>query len=269
MLPSTYSEAAAALEADPTAVVVAGGTDVMVAVNEGTRQVDQWLSLRQVRNADRFDVDGQSVVLGAGTTFEQLLGERGIALPALAQAARTVGGPQIRVAATLGGNLATASPAGDSLPVLACYDAEIEIVGAMHNRRESLADFLVGPGQTGLRPGEVIASLQLPSTSGAQHFAKVGTRNAMVISVCSLAGRLDTSAGVARLAMGSASATVRRVPEAEALLLEGASPEDVGAAIAEACSPIDDHRASAAYRRHALGVLGSRMTRWLRDPGHA
>lgn len=268
LFPSTYSEAAAALEAHPSAVVVAGGTDVMVAVNDGSRQVDRWISLRRVQHADHFEVDGDSVLVGAGTTFEQILGPRGAALPALAEAARTVGGPQIRAAATLGGNLATASPAGDSLPALACYDTEIQIVGATHDRWVPLTDFLIGPGQTLLGPGEVIAALRLSSTSGAQHFAKLGTRNAMVISVCSLAGRLDADAGIARLAIGSASATVRRAVDAETLLLDGAPPDDVGAAVAEASSPIDDHRASAAYRRHALAVLGSRITRWLRNSDH-
>jgi CO/xanthine dehydrogenase FAD-binding subunit len=268
LFPSTYPDAAAALEANPSAAVIAGGTDVMVAVNEGSRRVDHWISLRRVVRADHYDADGDAVLLGAGTTFEQLLGERGNALPALAQAARTVGGPQIRAAATVGGNLATASPAGDSLPVLACYDAELQLVGATHERWLPLADFLVGPGKTDLRPGEVVAAVRLPSTAGTQHFAKVGTRNAMVISVCSLAGRLDRDAGIARLAFGSASATVRRAVEAEALLLDGAPPGDVGDALAAACSPIDDHRASAAYRRRALAVLGSRMTGWLREAEH-
>jgi len=262
--PESYREAASLLAETPDSTLVAGGTDVMVAVNDGRQRISQWISLDRIKQADAFDVDGAVVWLAAGVTFDQLLGTQVPGLHALAQAARTVGSPQIRAAATLGGNVATASPAGDSLPVLACCDAAIELVGPTNSRRVELAEFLRGPKQTSMDPGEVIAGIHLRSTSGAQHFAKVGTRNAMVISVCSLAGRLDRANGIARLAIGSASPTVKRMHEAEQLLLDGASASHVGAAVAAGADPIDDVRSSARYRHHALAVLGARLATWLR-----
>jgi CO/xanthine dehydrogenase FAD-binding subunit len=267
-MPTSYLEAALALDSDPHGCPVAGGTDVMVGVNEGTRQVRRWVALHRIAGARDVEHDAGRMRLGAGTTFEQILRHHAHDLPALAQAARTVGGPQIRAAGTIGGNVATASPAGDSLPVLLCHDTSIEVVGPTATRHQPLAEFLVAPKTNDLVANEVIAAVVLESTGGAQFFAKVGTRNAMVISVCSLAGRLDRSRGIARLAIGSAAPTARRDHAAEALLLDGAPPADVGAALAANASPIDDHRATAAYRRHALGVLGERMTRWLREHDH-
>ncbi|CAN5837207.1 xanthine dehydrogenase family protein subunit M [soil metagenome] len=262
--PESYHDAASLLAEMPESTLVAGGTDVMVAVNDGSRRIAQWISLARIEDADAIDIDGPVVRLGAGVTFEQLLGAHVPGLHALAQAARTVGSPQIRATATLGGNVATASPAGDSLPVLACCDAEIELIGATGVRRVDLAKFLRGPKQTSIAPAEVIAGIHLRSTSGGQHFAKVGTRNAMVISVCSLAGRLDRANGIARLAIGSAAPTVRRMFEAEQLLLDGAPAAHVGAAVAAGAAPIDDVRSSGRYRQHALGVLGTRLATWLR-----
>lgn len=263
--PESYREAATLLSDTPNATLVAGGTDLMVEVNDGRRHVERWIGLGRIRGAETVDVDGETVHLGAGVTFDQLVSSSLPALRALSQAARTVGSPQIRSAATLGGNVATASPAGDSLPVLACSDAVVELVGPNGGRTMDLDRFLVGPKRTAMGADEVIAGICLQSTTGAQHFAKVGTRTAMVISVCSLAGRLDRESGIARLAIGSASPTVMRLRDAETLLLEGAPPVAVGAAVAAGAYPIDDVRSSARYRRHALAVLGARLTTWLRD----
>lgn len=261
--PTTYAEAAHLRAEQPDAVVVAGGTDVMVPVNDGTRRVPRWISLRRVVDATGGERRDDDVWLDARTTFDALT--RGAYPTALAQAARTVGSPQIRAAGTLGGNLATASPAGDGLVPLLTYDAEVELVGVDGSRRVELSSFLLGPKRTALGPNEVIRRVRLVDTGGSQCFAKVGTRNAMVISICSLAGRLDTARGLARLACGSVGPTVVRAHAAEELLVAGAPPDEVAAAVRRAATPIDDHRATAAYRAHALGVLAARATVWLRD----
>jgi len=263
LFPTTYARAAALRSQHPDAVVVAGGTDVMVAVNDGRRDVDTWISTRRIVDRDRVEIDSSGprprIRLGAGVTMRQI--ERTLAtnLPALAEAARTVGGPQIRAAGTIGGNLATASPAGDTLPVLACYDAQIELVGPDHRRRVPLEGFVTGPKSTVLAADEMIGAVHLEAIEGAQAFAKVGTRNAMVISICSAAVRFDIRHREARIAMGSVGPTIVRASLAESLLLAGAPCREVAAAAAEATDPIDDHRSTARYRRYAIAVLVERL----------
>jgi CO/xanthine dehydrogenase FAD-binding subunit len=192
-------------------------------------------------------------------------------------AARTVGSPQIRNRGTLGGNLATASPAGDAIPPLAAAGATVEIASSAGARTVPVTDFCTGPGRSVLAPGELIAAVRAPVARGPQQFAKVGPRNAMVIAVCSLAVQLDPEARTVGAAIGSAAPTVVRAPEAEAFI-EGALDEAgawdrrgpiaepalarFGELVGAAARPIDDVRGSAAYRRHALAVLGRRALRW-------
>jgi CO/xanthine dehydrogenase FAD-binding subunit len=181
-------------------------------------------------------------------------------LPALAEASRTVGSPQIRNRGTIGGNLGTASPAGDALPPLLAERAEVELTSVRGSRVLPLEEFLLGVKRTALGPDELVTAVRVRPSGGAQTFMKVGPRNAMVIAICSLAVVVDTEAGEARAAFGSAAVTARRVtvPLAEAASL----PERV----AEAAAPIDDVRATAAYRSHALRVLtGRALERCLRS----
>ena len=194
-----------------------------------------------------------SVRLGAAVTYsEAMRGELSRLFPALGEASRTVGGPQIRNRGTIGGNLGTASPAGDAIPPLLAGGAEVELASVRGTRRLPLGEFLLGPKRNALAPDELILGVRATPARGPQTFMKVGPRNAMVISVVSLALVVDEERGEVRAAFGSAGPVVGLVtaPLGE----HGDLPERVAAA----ASPIDDVRGTAAYRRHALGVLARR-----------
>lgn len=257
--PRTVAEAVDAMADHPHHTLVAGGTDLMVEVNEGRRSPSGWIDTRSIDGIGSLDATPTGVTLGAGVTWATV-GAMTTALPALATAAATVGGPQIRNRATLGGNVVTASPAGDSLPALLCHDAEVEIASPTGGRTMALAEFLVGPKRCDLHPGELLVAIHLPLVSGAEAFVKLGPRPAMAIAAVSVSGRLDPDRGVARLAVGAVAPTARRATVAEEAMLAGAPPEEVARAAADAAAPVDDHRATAAYRRHALEVLARRVT---------
>ena len=192
-------------------------------------------------------------------------------VPALAQAARTVGSPQIRHAATIGGNLGTCSPAGDGLPVLSALDAQVHLASVAGERTLSFDEFMIGPKRTARQPGELITGVTVPVFGGWQGYSKVGVRNAMVIAVASASLVVDTAGRSVRLALGSVGPVILRCPEAEALANTEADfaarrvSETVVAQFAElardAARPIDDHRSTAEYRRHAIGVLAGRLLR--------
>jgi CO/xanthine dehydrogenase FAD-binding subunit len=268
---TSIDEVLAAL-AGPGVQVLAGGTDVMVAVNAGRAEVGSVVALRAVDALRQWSRTGTTATLGAGVTYRRLL-EPDLAglLPALAQAARAVGSPQIRNAGTLGGNLATASPAGDTLPVLLALDATVELRRAGGRRSVPVAEWLVGPKQTGIEPGELITAVHIPLVRGPQEFLKVGVRNAMVIAIASLALVVDLDRRGVRVALGSVGSTVLRAPDAEAFAAAHLDWSHDGARlrtpeladrfadlVAAAARPIDDHRASARYRRHAVSVLARR-----------
>ena len=273
---TSIDDACAALDADPEALVIAGGTDLMVEVNRGTRSVGNEVAVDRVPELQGWSLEGDRsnvLRLGAGTTCADLA-EPSLAklVPALAQAARTVGSPQIRNAATLGGNLATASPAGDMLPVLAALDAEVELRSSTSTRHLPLDEFVVGVKVNALVPGELITAIRVPVLDGPQEFLKVGTRNAMVIAVTSLALVVDRPGRTVRVALGSVAPVPVRAIEAEVLAAERCDfdgmcvPSDevvdrFAVLVADAARPIDDHRGSAAYRRHAVGVLARRAIR--------
>ena len=273
---TSIDDACAALDADPEALVIAGGTDLMVEVNRGTRSVGNVVAVDRVPELQGWSLEGDRsnvLRLGAGTTCADLA-EPSLAklVPALAQAARTVGSPQIRNAATLGGNLATASPAGDMLPVLAALDAEVELRSSTGTRHLPLDEFVVGVKVNALVPGELITAIRVPVLDGPQEFLKVGTRNAMVIAVTSLALVVDRPGRTVRVALGSVAPVPVRAIEAEVLAAERCDfdgmrvPSDevvdrFAVLVADAARPIDDHRGSAAYRRHAVGVLARRAIR--------
>jgi len=270
-----------ALAADPAPTVLAGGTDLMVEVNFGRRRPEAVVAISKVPALRAWQHQGASLQLGATVTYTDLLRPPLTELaPALAHAARTVGSPQIRNAGTLGGNLVTASPAGDTLPVLLALDAQVELVSLAGARTLPLASFLLGPKRTARRPDELLRGVQIPARLGRQEFLKVGTRNAMVIAVASACVVLDPERRQVRIALGSVGPTPLRAPAAEAFLAEQLEPDpapdaadgqptfvlrdgqralaEVGRLVAEAAQPIDDHRATAAYRRHAVAVLATR-----------
>jgi CO/xanthine dehydrogenase FAD-binding subunit len=270
LIPRSLDEACAQLAAHSDAELLGGGTDLMVGVNAGRHPVRTVIVLDRVAELGQWRRQGDELELGAGLTYRQLLEpELAGLLPALAQAARTVGSPQIRNAGTLGGNLATASPAGDTLPVLAALDATIVVRSATRTREIAFADFFVGPKRTSLEPDELIVAARVQLPDGPQEFLKVGTRNAMVIAVATVAVVADRAPRRVRVGLGSVGPTPLRAPEAEHMvdaqidwdamtIPDPSTYVQFGALVAAAARPIDDHRSTADYRRHCVGVLARR-----------
>jgi CO/xanthine dehydrogenase FAD-binding subunit len=280
--PATWPDAVAAKAEHPDAVPIAGGTDLMVALNAAA------LSSRATGAADAVPAalldltgiveltewgraDGQ-VRIGANVTYSRIIDELAPECPGLAAASRTVGSPQIRNRGTVAGNLGTASPAGDAHPPLLATGAVVE-VESMRGRREiAIDDFFLGVKRNALAPDEMIRAVRVPVAPGPQQFAKVGPRNAMVIAVCTVAVALDPVRRAVGTGIGSAAPTPRRSVAAEACAADlpwasgGPLDEDLvrdfGAKVAAAAAPIDDVRGTADYRRHALGVLAARALRW-------
>jgi CO/xanthine dehydrogenase FAD-binding subunit len=253
LTPRSLDEALRMKAEAPGAVPIQGGTDVMVELNFHRGRPDMLLNLNEVAELRGWSRENGAVRLGAGLTYTEAM-KRPLAelLPALAEASRTVGSPQIRNRGTIGGNLGTASPAGDALPPLLVEDAEIEVASVDGERRIPLADFLTGPKRNALAPNELIVAVHLTPSGRPQTFMKIGPRNAMVIAVVALAVLADRERGELRAAFGSA-APVTTLVTASLDEAEG-FPELVAAA----ASPIDDVRGSAAYRRHALRILATR-----------
>jgi CO/xanthine dehydrogenase FAD-binding subunit len=250
LTPRTLDEALVLKAEAPDAVPIQGGTDVMVELNFDRARPASLLNLNEVVELRGWTRTNGRLELGAGLTYAEAMHEPLAAtLPALAEAARTVGGPQIRNRGTIGGNLGTASPAGDALPPLLVTGAEVRIASVRGERVLRLQDFLTGPKRNALAPDELILGVSVDAKEAPETFLKVGPRNAMVIAVVSLAVRVDAEL---LAAFGSAGpvATLVRAPLGEV----ASFPERVAAA----ASPIDDVRGTAAYRRHALHVLTSR-----------
>ncbi|HEY7690995.1 MAG TPA: FAD binding domain-containing protein [Gaiellaceae bacterium] len=251
--PTSLDEALRVKADHPDAVPIQGGTDVMVELNFDRRRPELLLDLNGVSELRGWSHENGRVRLGSGLTYTEAM-EPPLAelMPALAEASRTVGSPQIRNRGTLGGNLGTASPAGDALPPLLVEGAEVELASVRGVRTMPLREFLVGPKRNAAEPDELIAAVEVEPSRAPQTFMKVGPRNAMVIAVSSLAVVADRGRGEIRASFGSCGPVPGLVtcPFADAAQL----PELVQAA----ADPIDDVRGTAAYRRHALGVLAAR-----------
>jgi CO/xanthine dehydrogenase FAD-binding subunit len=276
--PTTLDEALALKAQRPEAVPIAGGTDLMVELNAHRRRPEAMLDVSHLPELHEWRREGGSFFLGAGVSYARIIAELAELMP-LAQAARTVGSPPIRIRGTIGGNLGTASPAGDALPALAAYDAEIVLASTAGRRALPWHEFLLGPKRTALRSDELIVGARWPLHAHRGSFSKIGTRNAIVIAVASLTLVLDEELRRVRVALGSVGPTVLRAPEAEQFamhaLAEGgwwdempaplpaAVAAEFGVLVAGAARPIDDVRGTAAYRREACRVLGERALRWL------
>ena len=276
--PGSWAEALAIQAEMPAAVPLAGGTDLMVELNFGARRPPALLDLTRISELRHWDIDGSQVRLGAGVTYTQLIAELRDKLPGLALAARTVGSPQIRNRGTVGGNLGTASPAGDAHPPLLAAGAEVEIASVRGTRLLSVDQFFTGPKKNALEPGELIAAIRIPLPSGPQQFSKIGTRNAMVIAVAAVSLALHPDRQQVGTGIGSAGPTPRRARQAEKFLAtalaeaglwesRGRLPDELAAEfgdlVAAAADPIDDVRGTAAYRRHGLSVLARRTLSWV------
>lgn len=278
LLPRTLDEALEQKAARTEAVPIAGGTDLMVEINFDRRRPEVLMDVSRLPELRQWRREDGTLFLGAGVTYSRILGEMSAFVP-LVQAARSVGSPQIRNRGTVGGNLGTASPAGDALPVLAAYDAEI-LLGRSGGLFRVLPwhEFLTGPKRNALRPDELILGVRWRVIRGPGSFSKIGTRNAMVIAVASLCLVLDEDRRAVRVALGSVGPTVLRAPEAESfaaqVLAETGAWDDPAATVPDAmldefaervalaARPIDDIRGSAAYRRHACRVLARRALVW-------
>ena len=272
-LPDTVETAVSHLGEHPESSVLAGGTDLMVEVNEGHRRPDgNVVVVSRIPELRSWRRDQSSVTIGAAVTYREIeTGPLGRIVPALAEASRTVGSPQIRNAGTLGGNLGTCSPAGDGLPVLAALDATVELASSAGRRTMPIADFMLGPKRTALHPGELIVSTTVPITDGWQGYAKVGVRNAMVIAVASACLAVDNDTRGVAIALGSVGPIIIRCTEAEQHLAGAVdwtassvpteALDGVARLVSAASRPISDHRSTAEYRRHAVGVLAKRLAR--------
>ena len=250
LTPRSLEEALRLKAERPDALPIQGGTDVMVELNFDRARPPALLNLNEIAELRVWSSQNGTVWLGSGLTYAETM-ERPLAeaLPALAEAARTVGGPQIRNRGTIGGNLGTASPAGDALPPLLVCGAEVKIGSVRGERTVPLPEFLVGPKRNVLAEDELILGVSVDATESRQTFMKVGPRNAMVIAVVSLAVRVD---GELRAAFGSAG------PVATLVRAELREADSFAQRVAEAASPIDDVRGTASYRRHALRILTRR-----------
>lgn len=274
-VPHSLDDAVRLLGEHPDAMLLAGGTDAMVEINDGHRRPENVvIALNRVSDLRswRHDPTAGTVTIGAGVTYTELMQEPlAQLLPALAEASRTVGSPQIRNAGTLGGNLGTCSPAGDGLPVLSALDAEVRIASQAGERIISVHELMIGVKRTSLEPGEIIVEIIVRLREGWQGYAKVGVRNAMVIAVASTCLAVDTDAKRVAVALGSVGPTVLRCPDAESQLSDAVDwttgsvhPDaltEFAGLVSAASSPITDHRSTADYRRRAVGVLGARLAR--------
>lgn len=274
LVPTTILEAVSILRDQPSATLLAGGTDLMVEVNSGHRRLERAIALdrigalREWRRAE----DGRSLWIGSGVPYREVMADPIASLvPALAEASRTVGSPQIRAVGTIGGNLGTCSPAGDTLPVLAALEAIVHLISVDGERQVPFAEFMIGVKRNARRPDELITGITVPVTSGWQGYSKVGVRNAMVIATASSCLVLDLPARTLRVALGSVGPVIIRCADAEAWVRgridwdAGRVDDETVRAFGERCGaaarPIDDHRSTAAYRRRAVEVLASRQLR--------
>ena len=250
LTPRTLDEALRIKSERPGAWPIQGGTDVMVALNFDRNRPEAMLNLNEVAALRGWSRDNGALRLGSGLTYAEIEhGELRDVLPALAEASRTVGSPQIRNRGTIGGNLGTSSPAGDALPPLLVEDAEVECASVRGTRRLPLGEFVTGVKRNALEPDELITAVWLTPSEAPQTFMKVGPRNAMVIAVVSLA----VSAGEElRASFGSAS------PRPVLVTAPREEADAFPARVAAAAAPLDDVRGSEAYRRHALRVLTHR-----------
>jgi CO/xanthine dehydrogenase FAD-binding subunit len=252
LTPSSLDEALALKSEHPEAVPIEGGTDVMVELNFDRARPDVILNLNEVQELKGWSRENGTLRLAAGLTYTEVRNELRDELPALAEASRTVGSPQIQNRGTVGGNLGTSSPAGDALPPLLIEGAEVELASSRGLRRLPLRDFVVGPKRNALAPDELIVAVLLQPSGAAQTFMKIGPRNAMVIAVCSLALVADRERGELHASFGSAG------PVPGLVIAPLDARDGFAEQVAEAASPIDDVRGTAAYRRHALRVLTTR-----------
>src|SRR2546421_421925 len=278
LVPQTLDEALAMKANRPEAIALAGGTDLMVDMNFGRLRPTAIVDVSRLSELSAIRQENGQVFLGAGVTYATIVREMPAFKP-LVQASRSVGSPQIRNRGTVGGNLGTGSPAGDALPVLAAYDADIVLRSQGRGERSlPWQTFLTGPKKTAIAPDELIIGARWRKLRGPGSFSKIGTRNAMVIAVASLCLVVDEEQRRVNLALGSVGPTILRATQAEervsaALATSGtwddrSAPlnpqwiDEFAELVATAAQPLDDVRGTAAYRRLGCRVLARRALGW-------
>ena len=275
--PTSWADALAVKAERPAAVPVAGGTDLMVELNFDARRPETLLDLTRIGELAQWDITDGIVRLGAGVSYTRIIEELGGRLPGLAMAARTVGSAQIRNRGTVGGNLGTASPAGDAHPPLLAAGADVEVASVRGTRVVGIGEFYTGVKRNAMEPDELIAAVHVPLPSGPEQFSKIGTRNAMVIAVAAFSLALHPDRQAVGTGIGSAAPTPRPARAAEQFLalaltdaglwesraeLPSAIAGEFGELVRSAAAPIDDVRGSAGYRLHALAVMARRTLAW-------
>jgi len=273
-LPTSVSEVRDILDGEPNAAFYAGGTDFLVQLRAGKTDPSCLVCLERVAGLRGIKDTGDAVRIGAGTTHVTLLNDPVIRehFPILVKAVSVLGSPPIRNMGTIGGNIVTASPAGDTLPALHVLDAEVEILSQQGARRARVSDVILGPGVVALEKTELVASIWIKKSPswGIHHYEKVGRRKAMACAVASMAALVDVTAGGvierARLAWGSVGPTVMTSPEVEAALvgkrLERGDLAQVAGLVERSVDPIGDVRATAEYRRIVAGALVQRLSEY-------
>ncbi|MDQ6692584.1 MAG: FAD binding domain-containing protein [Candidatus Dormibacteraeota bacterium] len=275
--PRTLEEALGQKAAYPGALALNGGTDIMVEINFGRARPETIIDVSRLQELKQANRDNGHWVLGAGTTYTDVIRQMSEVKP-LVEASRTVGSPQIRNRGTVGGNLGTASPAGDALPVLAAFDAEVILANRNGRRTVPWNEFLKGPKKTSIAPDELIVATRWKRVRGSGSFSKIGTRNAMVISLVGFCLVIDEDARRVRVALGSVAPTIVRATDGEDFIsrvldeagawddpsrpLPETAWDEFATRVAKAAKPIDDVRGTAAYRTHACKVLAKRSLSW-------
>jgi len=256
--PKSLADALKMLRDEGPLTPMAGCTDLYVALNFGTLQETRFLNLWRLGGLQRIDERDGRLSIGALATHTDIIRSPLVRtrLPMLAAASREVGGVQIQNRGTIGGNVANASPAGDTLPVLAAADAIVVLKSADGSRRVPFTAFYTGYRQSVRRPDELIVAFEIPAVHGRQYFRKIGTRAAQAISKVVLAGVVGDRP---RVALGSVAPTVVRAVRTEAALASGASIEDAQRILLDEIAPIDDIRSTAEYRRRVAANLIARM----------
>lgn len=256
--PRSLKEALAMMRDEGPLTPLAGCTDLYVSLNFGTLKDRRFLNLWRLDSLRDIGASGATLSIGALATFTELMRSPLVRkrMPMLADAAGVIGGVQIQNRGTIGGNVANASPAGDTLPVLAAVDAVVVLVSAAGERRVPFSAFYTGYRETVRRPDELIAALEVRAVRGRQWFRKVGTRAAQAISKVVVAGVIGDEP---RIAIGSVAPTVIRLPKTEAAIAAGAGSAAVRNAVLAEIAPIDDLRSTAEYRRQVAANLVERM----------
>ena len=226
---------------------IAGATDVYVGLNFGTLHEKRYLDIWSCDELRAISTKGNTLSIGALATYTDMIGSREVreCVPMLVEASRLVGGPQIQNRGTIGGNVANASPAGDTLPVLAAMGAIVVLKSAGGERRVNFNEFYTGYRASVKKPNELIVAIEIPALAGRQWFRKVGTRAAQAISKIVVAA---VRAPIPKIAFGSVAATVVRVTKTEEALATGKSIDDAIRVLEQEIKPIDDIRSTAAYR---------------------